>query len=203
MKINFILIISVLFLLINCSHRNKSNSSKTSEELKQDSLSFELCQIYGSDQGIRHMKLITRSVTGAISLSPYLDSINFFKTLDFVKKHGMPTEKLLGTINYSRDCVGGTINIVLLHTPHLLINNKDYLNVFLNEVNDGRMKMNNLITILDKYYVIRRDEYGNRRLLYGSQFGKPCRKFRRESDSVRSIIGLKPLHDSLFIDCKN
>ena len=59
-----------------------------------------------------------------------------------------------------------------------------------------------LATVLDKYYWVRRDEYGNRKVLYGTQFGKPCKKYRKESDSVRAIIGLKPLPDSMFIDCK-
>ncbi|MGZ2369187.1 hypothetical protein ACXR6G_05335 [Ancylomarina sp. YFZ004] len=88
----------------------------------QDSLSFELALIYGSDQGIRDMKLITRKETGAIKLSPYLDSINFFKILDFVKTHGMPSEKLLGKDNFSRECVQSAFVAVMLHNPHMLVN---------------------------------------------------------------------------------
>ena len=85
----------------------------------------------------------------------------------------------------------------------MLVNNKKNLDVFVREVDQGRLDVEKLILILDKYYVIRRDEFGNRKLLYGSQFGKPCIKYRKKSDSVRAIIGLPSLPDSMFVDCKD
>src|SRR5690606_5897728 len=91
---------------------------------------------------------------------------------------------------------------VLLHNPHRLVNEKEYLDLFLIEVEKGNMSREFLATVLDKYYWVRRDDFGNQKLLYGTQFGKPCKKYRKQSDSVRAIIGLAPLPDSLFIDCK-
>ncbi len=173
-----------------------------SKKMLQDSLAFELCKIYGSDQGIRDMKLITRKETGAVAFSPFLDSVNFYKILDFVKENGIPRKELLGEENFYHECVELSYVAVLLHTPHMLINNKEYLDVFLNEVDKGNMKRTFLADILDKHYWVRRDEFGNKKLLYGSQFGKPCRKYRHESDSARAVIGLLPLPDSSFIDCK-
>lgn len=194
--------VSIVFL-IACSHDKKENTTHFERDKEKDSLAFELCKIYGSDQGIRDMKLITRKEIGALRLSPYLDSINFFKILDFTKKYGYPTKKLLGEKNASYECVIAAPTAVLLHTPHMLVNNKEYLDVFIEETKKGNLDKETLALFLDKYYVIRRDKQGNRRLLYGSQFGKPCIKYRRQSDSVRAVIGLEPLPDSSFVKCKS
>ena len=132
-----------------------------------------------------------------------IDSINFYKILDFTKAHGFPRQEVLGTANYSRECVQMSPIAVLLHTPHMLVNNKEYLDVFIEETNKKNLKKETLAYIIDKYYVIRKDEFGNRRQLYGSQFGKPCKKYRKASDSVRAVIGLAPLPDSLFVQCKS
>ena len=204
LKIVFFLIFtgSVLFSVNSCKSNYSKNLSQDSQRIKQqDSLAFELCQIYGSDQGIRDMKLISRKETGALRFSPHLDSINFFKILNFVKKNGIPNEGLLGEENFAVECVEGALYAVLLHTPHMLVNNKQYLDVFLDQVNQGNLKTSTLITILDKYYVIRKDDFGNRKLLYGSQFGKPCLRYRKQSDSARAAIGLAPLKLEEFKDC--
>lgn len=197
-------VFSVSFiLLVGCKSYDRNKLTIKNTTSKQDSLSFELCKIYGSDQGIRDMHLLTSKEAGALRFSPYMDSINFFKILDFVKKYGVPNENLLGKENYSYECVEMAYKAVLLHTPHMLINNRDYLDIFLREVEVGNMQMKTLITILDKYYVIRTDEFGNRRLLYGSQFGFPCLKYKHESDSARAVLGLPPLADSLFVVCNS
>ncbi len=197
-----VLVCAMLLLFYTCKRDSGNHMVQDHKKTRQDSLAFELCKIYGADQGIRDMKLITRKETGALKFSPHLDSINFYKIMDFVKEHGMPSKELLGEDNFSHECVEGAFVAVLLHTPHILINDREYLDLLLNEVNQGNLKMKTLITILDKYYLVRRDKYGNRKLLYGSQFGKPCRKYHKESDSVRAVVGLPPLPDSLFIDCK-
>ena len=195
------ILILISFLLLSCTKHPSNKPSLT--KIQQDSLAFELCAIYGSDQGIRDMKLITRKETGAIGLTPYLDSINFFKLLTMVKQYGYPNERILGKENYSHECVSHAAAAVLLHTPHLLINNKNHLDSFLKEVEKGNMEIETLITVLDKYYVIRRDEQGHRMLRYGSQFGKPCKKYRKASDLARKEIGLAPLADSEFVDCND
>ncbi|XLS28983.1 hypothetical protein ACJD0Z_17520 [Flavobacteriaceae bacterium M23B6Z8] len=146
------------------------------------------------------MRLL-KGKSGALRFSPHLDSINFYKIVDFIAQNGYPSDKLLGEKNYQHECVRSAITAVLLHTPHMLVNNENYLDFFLSEVDKGNMKRSTLALILDKYYVIRRDENGNRKLLYGSQFGYPCLKYQKESDSARARIGLPPLSDSLFIQC--
>jgi hypothetical protein len=141
------------------------------------------------------MKLITRSETGAIKFSPYLDSINFFKILDFVKTHGMPSEKLLGKDNFSRECVQSAFVAVMLHTPHMLVNNEEYLSFFADLVKKGELKEGTLLTISDKYYWAK----NSRRVLYGSQFGMPHIEDKEKNNKARAEIGIEPLADSLFI----
>ncbi len=188
----------VLFLLQTCKSTDIKGSADVIRK-RQDSLAFELCKIYGLDQGIRK----SPGMPNKWNFMLPIDSINFFKILDFTKTHGFPNKKILGQENYSHECVQASAIAILLHTPHILVNNKEYLDVFIEETNKETLKKETLALILDKYYAIRRDEFGNRRQLYGSQFGKPCKKFRRESDSVRAVIGLAPLPDSLFVQCKS
>ncbi|WP_064966004.1 hypothetical protein [Tenacibaculum ovolyticum] len=190
-----ILFLLTLFLFISC---NKNEPFDIKKEKNRDSLAFELCKIYGLDQGIRSLK----PSPNKIKALKEIDAINFQRILAFVKVNGIPSEKLLGKKNMSQECVEASMIAVLLHTPNLLVNNKEYLDVFLKEVKKGNLKKETLVSILDKYYWVKRDSFGNRKLLYGSQFGRPCFKYRKKSDSVREIIGLEPLPDSLFINCK-
>ena len=198
-KIGFILIL--LFIISSCSTSKKSITKITLEQRLKDSLAFELCQIYGSDQGVRNIELLR--TTKIMKLLPNIDTISFKNLVDFVNKNGYPTEKLLGKDNFSFECVEAAAPAVLLHNPHRLVNEKEYLDLFLNEVEKGNLSRKKLALILDKYYWVRRDKSGNRRLLYGTQFGKPCFKYRTKSDSVRAVIGLKPLSDLVFMKCKD
>ncbi|MDO5655568.1 MAG: hypothetical protein Q4G27_05455 [Flavobacteriaceae bacterium] len=172
---------------------------------KQDSLAFELCQIYGFDQGIRLGHFVFDGKPNGLrmewSLIHAVDTVNFNKIVQFVRKNGFPRNEILGENNMKFECVKAAAHAVLLHNPHRLINEKEYFNLFLSEVEKGNLQMDNFIFYLDKYYIIRRDSLGNSKILYGSQFGKPCLKYRKKSDSVRAEIGLPPLQDSMFIHC--
>jgi hypothetical protein len=203
MKQHTIILTAFIFILLNrCAVPKEMDSCQERSTKLQDSLAFMLCEIYGSDQGIRDRKLLSKPGLRALEITPYYDSINFYKVLDFVKTNGFPTEKLLGKENYKHECVQAACFAVLLHTPHMLVHNREYLDVFLKEVDKGNMKMDALLIILDKYYVMRRDDFGNRMLLYGSQFGKPCKRYKHKSDSVRALIGLTPLPETEFVECK-
>lgn len=197
MKLLTKLLIAVLLLITlqNCSIWKESLQTEGILKETQDSLAFELCQIYGSDQGIRDMKLITRKETGAMKLSPYLDSINFYKILDFIKTHGMPCEELLGKRNFKRECVELAPIAVLLHTPHIIVNNDEYLMFFADLVKKGELKEGTFLTILDKYYWVKNQG----RVLYGSQFGMPHLVDKEITNKARAKLGIAPLADSLFI----
>lgn len=196
-----VLILTLFFSITSCSTYKNTITKTNSEKRLKDSLAFELCQIYGGDQGVRDMKLLT--TTKIMKLLPNIDTISFNKLVKFVRKNGYPTKKLLGEDNFSFECVESAGIVVLLHNPHRLVNEKEYLDLFLNEVNKGNLSRKRLALVLDKYYWVRRDRFGNRKLLYGTQFGKPCLKYRAKSDSARAVIGLKPLLDSGFMKCKN
>ena len=191
-------LLSILILFLSsCGKPNKQleislNDSNNIKILnKRDSLALELIKLYGSDQIARENN---RLFTG-------LDTINFDVLVDFVENNGFPNEKLLGEDYMKIEPIGATAGAVLLHNPHRLINEKEYFDLFLSEVEKGNMNREMLALVLDKYYWVRRDNDGNRKLLYGTQFGKPCLKYRKQSDSARATIGLKPLADSLFIKC--
>ena len=193
MKQKIILIISCS--LIACSsHFNKSINTE-GNELKiishKDSLAIRLIELYGSDQIARRNHKIFTS----------LDTINFNELMQFIKTNGFPNKKLLGDENMKVESVKMAAISILLHNPHRLVNEELYLRVLLKEVERGNLNREMLATILDKYYWVKKDKNGNRKVLYGTQFGKPCMLYRKESDSVRAIIGLQPLPDSLFIDC--
>ncbi len=188
MKIK-ISIITIIIFTISCVSVKNTKKDVDMDSIK-DSLAFELCQMWGSDQTIR-------SVNGGrdvVKIMQRLDSLNFFKLVKFVKTYGFPNKKLLGERNYKHECVSAAYPI-LLHNPHMLINNEAYFNLFLDQVNKGNLNRKSFATILDKYYWAK--SHG-KDVLYGSQFGKPCIQHKKKTNKARLEIGLEILPDSLF-----
>ncbi len=155
----------------------------------QDSLAFELCQMFGSDQGLRDSLL---------RYDTELDSVNFYKMIRFVKKYGYPNMKLLGD-NIKYECVYAAPVVIFLHTPWLIVYNKEYSDLLLEEVKKGNLNQELFNCIIDKYYLAKRGN--NFRVYMGSAFGKPCLEDRAKSDSIRAIYGLLPLKEEDFKDC--
>ncbi len=187
----------ILLILLACNN-NKNNQALEPQPKDQnyilnqkDSLAIQLIQLYGSDQIARHQNRLISA----------LDTINFKVLVDFVRQHGFPNKALLGKHYMAIEEVQAAAGAVLLHNPHRLVNEQQYFDLFLNEVHNGNMSKEYLALILDKYYWVRRDKDGHRMLLYGTQFGMPCLKYKTQSDSARLAIGLKPLADSLFLKC--
>lgn len=194
--VNLVSIGLCIIMLSSCHKPNILSTENTT--FKQDSLAFELCQIFGLDQGVR----LSPGMKGKWDFILPIDTMNFYKIKDFIKVNGYPDAELLGSKNLLHECVDATLTATLLHSGHMLVNDKENFDFFLNEVEKGKMDRMFLAAVLDKYYVLRMDEKGNRRVFYGSTFGKPCFKDRGKSDSLRATIGLKPLADSLFVKCK-
>lgn len=199
--LKFISVFSLL--LLSCkTHKivdSKSENSVPFDEhilKKQDSLAFELCQIYGFDQGIRNKK-----ISKYIEKQQSIDTFNFNRIVDFVKTHGFPTKELVGNKNFEVECVEGAFLAVLLHNPHRLVNEKIYFNLFNDEVKKGNLKSERFANILDKYYWTKSKNKKDRRVFYGSQFGKPCIQTKDETNKARLEIGLKELKNSEFVDC--
>lgn len=187
----------IIFVLLSCTSTkyNFSENNKSALEIQfADSLSNELCKIYGLDQGVRHLPDFERK-TETIHL---VDSVNFNKIITFIKNNGYPSAKKLGD-NYKKfECVELSATSILLHNPKRIIENKDNFNLLVTEFKKGNLSERNLLNFFDKYYWLRKDSLGNRKLVYGSDFGKPCLKYKEISDKIRIEIGLKPLNDSLF-----
>jgi hypothetical protein len=202
-RLTFILV--ALFLIsgatsckgVATQHRDTSPlTTNEAVERVQDSLAFELCQIYGLDQGIR----LSESFPDKMKLVNVVDTLNFNKIVDFVKKHGFPTKRLLGEKNAGFECVQSAFP-VLLHNPHRLVNEQKYFDLFLDEVKKGNLKAEGLALILDKYYWTSSKNKETRRVFYGSQFGKPCIQTKEATNKARIEIGLAALEDDGFVDC--
>jgi hypothetical protein len=210
MKINTTFIIIISLLIAACAGSKKQQEQKKHDintkntdsiTFIQDSIAFELCKIYGLDQGLRSdVNYYLRTVPNNVAL--HFDSICFDKFVKFVEKHGMPTVELVGEKNAKHECVASISAVILLHHIYELLDKNDrrYFNLFLKETNEGRLSKRFFATVLDKYYWIKYKYNG--RTMYGSDFGKPCIEDKAISDSLRAEIGLPPLADSLFLkDC--
>lgn len=198
--IKYLLFCIVIFSSCKSQKQHLVKNYKDKSIQVQDSLAFELCQIFGLDQGIRDPFLWRKHIEFG-NVHRAIDTLSFNRVVDFVKKNGYPNEKLLGKENIKIECVEGAAFAVLLHNPHRLVNEKEHFNLFLNEVKKGNLTSEFLATILDKYYWIKSKNKENRRVLYGSQFGKPCIQTKEITNMARIEIGLKPLRDDDFVDC--
>jgi hypothetical protein len=197
------LLVTLVFLLGVASCKSVVISQQQTTEVnlatqrKQDSLAFELCQIYGSDQGIRDSRIRYNKR----EIMPKVDTLSFIKIVNFVIINGYPTEKLLGEKNASHDCVALALTAILLHNPHRLVNEQKYYDLFFNEVKKGNLDSEFFASVLDKYYWVHSKNKTTRRVFYGSQFGKPCIQTKEATNKARIEIGLEVLADTGFVDC--
>lgn len=205
-RLNLISIVfCILIFNISCStHKidieNKNCLQNVKRNQLQDSLAFELCQIYGLDQGIRNEFLWRKHVNFG-NVHNAIDTLNFNRVIKFIKKNGFPTKILLGENNLKNECVDGAVIAVLLHNPHRIVNETVFFDLFNNEIKKGNLKSERLADILDKYYWIKSKNKKERRVFYGSQFGKPCIQTKEATNLARIEIGLRVLKDEEFVDC--
>ena len=178
----------ILLLLTSCKN------GVVPATLKQNALSFELCELYGSDQVLRTKVFASESRL----ILPKLDSINFNKLVAFVRENGMPNKNLVGKNNYTVECVKLAGISILLHNPEKLVHNKEYYDLFFQEVLAGRMSAEAFALIIDKYYWAHQQN-----LAYGSSFGQPCLRDKEAVNQRRKLLGLKELEDIEFKECPN
>ncbi|WP_051224316.1 hypothetical protein [Flavobacterium tegetincola] len=197
------LLVALILLISATSCKSVATQHNTTSEIdsvaqrKQDSLAFELCQIYGLDQGIRDSRITFNKA----KIMSSIDTLSFVRVVNFVVMNGFPTEELVGKRNYSQECVSMAFPAVLLHNSHRLINEQKYFDLFFNEVRKGNLQAEYFAMILDKYYWGNSKNKDTRRVFYGSQFGKPCIQTKEATNKARIEIGLEALEDSGFVDC--
>lgn len=131
-----------------------------------------------------------------------IDTLNFNTVVAFVIKNGFPTQQLIGVHNIKKECVELAVPAVLLHNANRLVNEQYYFNLCYNEVKKINIDAEYFAGILDKYYWVNSKNKKNRRMFYGSQFGKPCIQTKDATNKARIEIGLKPLEDDGFLDCE-
>lgn len=181
----FIKVLLLFVVLYGCSAQSKRNS--------ENNLAFELCEIYGIDQGIRQEGIVIDKKSNI-----KIDSLNFQRVINFINKNGYPNKDNIGTY-INEKCVQATATIVLLHNPQHIVKNKEYRDLLIKEVKKGNMKEETLLLIMDKYYW---HISKGKKVYMGSKFGKPCIKDRAKSDSLRKAISLLPLKTEDFKNCE-
>lgn len=181
----FIKVLLLFVVLYGCSAQSKRNS--------KNNLAFELCEIYGIDQGIRQEGIVIDKKSNI-----KIDSLNFQRVINFINKNGYPNKDNIGTY-INEKCVQATATIVLLHNPQHIVNNKENRDILIKEVKKRNMKEETLLLIMDKYYW---HISKGKKVYMGSKFGKPCIKDRAKSDSLRKAISLPPLKTEDFKNCE-
>lgn len=164
----------------------------------QDSLAIALVGLRYADQIFRMPKVWECEC--ARNLSSTIDSLHFEQFMVLVKKYGFPSSKRMGKYAKHSDVMQG-VAVMLLHNPHRILRNKQYLETLVSEVNAGRMLPEALLTTLDKYFWA---ISGGERVLYGSQFGKPCIETKDSTNRARLRLGIpeiRELPDSSFKCC--
>ena len=181
----FIKVLLLFVVLYGCSAQSKRNS--------KNSLAFELCEIYGIDQGIRQEGIVIDKKSNI-----KIDSLNFQRVINFINKNGYPNKDNIGTY-INEKCVQAAAIVVLLHNPQHIVNNKENRDILIKEVKKRNMKEETLLLIMDKYYW---HISKGKKVYMGSKFGKPCIKDRTKSDSLRKAISLPPLKTEDFKNCE-
>ena len=181
----FIKVLLLFVVLYGCSAQSKRNS--------ENKLAFELCEIYGIDQGIRQEGIVIDKKSNI-----KIDSLNFQRVINFINKNGYPNKDNIGTY-INEKCVQAAAIVVLLHSPQHIVNNKENRDILIKEVKKGNMKEETLLLIMDKYYW---HISKGKKVYMGSKFGKPCIKDRAKSDSLRKAISLPPLKTEDFKNCE-
>ena len=185
-KVSVIIKVLLLFVVLyGCSAQSKRTS--------KNNLAFELCEIYGIDQGIRQEGIVIDKKSNI-----KIDSLNFQRVINFINKNGYPNKDNIGTY-INEKCVQAAAIVVLLHSPQHIVNNKENRDILIKEAKKRNTKEETLLLIMDKYYW---HISKGKKVYMGSKFGKPCIKDRAKSDSLRKTISLPPLKTEDFKTCE-
>ncbi len=166
------------------------------ETKNQNTLAFELCQLFAIDQTIRapeYYNILKDKVSK-------IDSLNLNKFIEFVEKNGFPNKKMVGEENWIQGCVRMAGFVYLVHNPKKVV--REYYNLFKTEVDKGNLSPAMFSYPLDRYYVsVEGRSYFDTPYKGWTTANGVCLQDKAKSDSLRASIGLEPLPISNFIDC--
>ena len=197
-----ILILIVVVVVVQCTASSALAQQVEQQDVPQltaqDSLAIALVGLRYADQIFRKPEVWKCEC--AKNLSPTIDSLHFEQFMALVKKYGFPSSKRMGKYAKHSDVMEGVM-VMLLHNPHRILRSPQHLELLISEVKAGRMHPDALMLTLDKWYWYKS---GGKRVLYGSQFGKPCIETKDSTNRARLRLGIpeiRELPDSSFKCC--
>jgi hypothetical protein len=162
------------------------NAQELDERIK-DSIKFELCKIWATDQTMRH-----ELIEEAPKIMRKIDSLNYESFLSIVRKYGFPSSKKLGSIEKC-DCLQAGV-VILLHNPKKIVQ-KETFELLYSEMKKGNLNSILFANALDKYYILY-EGYS----LYGAipKLKKPLIKDFELVNCKRMELDLSPLGKECF-----
>lgn len=109
--------------------------------------------MYGLDQGVRDSLLHQFKKKADVRAFLFsVDSINFQRATEIIKKYGWIDGKVLGETYLHKESINASLLAIFLHNPRRL--NRHLRQMLISEVKKGRLSSSTCMLILDKYYVV-------------------------------------------------
>ncbi|MEZ7675281.1 hypothetical protein O3603_08080 [Prevotella sp. 20925_1_30] len=144
----------LFFLILFCSYSLSPKVPLTScSNIPTDSIALVLSEMYGLDQGVRDSSLHQFKKKADVRAFLFsVDSINFQRAIEIIKKYGWIDGKVLGETYLHKESINASLLAIFLHNPRRL--NRHLRQMLISEVKKGRLSSSTCMLILDKYYVV-------------------------------------------------
>lgn len=144
----------LFFLILFCSYSLSPKVPLTScSNIPTDSIALVLSEMYGLDQGVRDSSLHQLKKKADVRAFLFsVDSINFQRATEIIKKYGWIDGKVLGETYLHKESINASLLAIFLHNPRRL--NRHLRQMLISEVKKGRLSSSTCMLILDKYYVV-------------------------------------------------
>lgn len=144
----------LFFLILFCSYSLSPKVTLTScSNIPTDSIVLVLSEMYGLDQGVRASSLHQFKKKADVRAFLFsVDSINFQRATEIIKKYGWIDGKVLGEPYLHKESINASLLAIFLHNPRRL--NRHLRQMLISEVKKGKLSSSTCMLILDKYYVV-------------------------------------------------
>ena len=144
----------LFFLILFCSYSLSPKVPLTScSNIPTDSIALVLSEMYGLDQGVRDSSLHQLKKKADVRAFLFsVDSINFQRATEIIKKYGWIDGKVLGETYLHKESINASLLAIFLHNPRRL--NRHLRQMLISEVKKCRLSSSTCMLILDKYYVV-------------------------------------------------